>query len=117
MARRRAVLLGAAAVTSAPITLPCDCPLGETGFKLYKYVDFGAHAGGPLITDRVWYFGGVSNAGPSARFPGAADTPEEHRWTRDEYRSNHKITWAPLKSRYWTPPGHTSSRCSRLRPS
>ncbi len=81
------------ALTSAPITLPCNCPLGETGFKLYKYLDFGAHAGGPIRKDRLWYFGGVSNAGPSARFPGAPDTPEEHRWTRDEYRSNHKLTW------------------------
>ena len=35
----------------------------------------------------------MSNAGPSARFPGAPDTPDEHRWTRDEYRSNHKLTW------------------------
>ena len=80
------------ALTSAPITLRCNCPLGESGFKLYKYLDFGAHAGGPILKDRLWYFGGVSNAGPSARFPGAPDTPEELRWTRDEYRSNHKFT-------------------------
>ncbi len=57
------------ALTSAPIKLPCNCPLGETGFKLYKYVDFGAHAGGPVLKDRVWYFGGVSNAGPERAVP------------------------------------------------
>ena len=80
-------------LTSAPIELPCNCPLGRTGFKLYKYSDFGYHAGGPIKKDRVWYFGGVSNAGPSARFPGAADTPKEFRFLRDEFRSNHKLTW------------------------
>jgi hypothetical protein len=80
------------ALTSAPIKLPCNCPEGETGYKLYKYSDFGYHAGGPIKKDRLWYYGGVSNAGPSARFPGAPETPKEHRWTRDEFRSNHKWT-------------------------
>ena len=81
-----------ASLSSSPITLPCNCPLGETGFKLYKYVDFGYHAGGPIKKDRFWYFGGVSNAGPSYRNPGQPDQPEEYQWVRDEYRSNHKFT-------------------------
>ena len=66
--------------------------MGETGFKLYKYVDFGYHGGGPIKKDRLWYFGGVSNAGPSYRNPGQPDQPEEFQWVRDEYRSNHKFT-------------------------
>jgi len=82
-----------ASLASSPIKLPCNCPLGETGFKQYKYVDFGYHAGGPLWKDHVWYFGGVSNAGPSYRNPGQADAAEEYQWVRDEYRSNHKFTW------------------------
>lgn len=82
-----------ASLSSAPFTLPCNCALGETGFKLYKYRDFGYHAGGPIKKDRVWYFGGVSNAGPSYRNPGQADAAPEFRWVRDEYRSNHKFTW------------------------
>jgi hypothetical protein len=80
-------------LVSSPIKLPCNCPLGETGFKQYKYVDFGYHAGGPIWKDHVWYFGGVSNAGPSYRNPGQADAAEEYQWVRDEYRSNHKFTW------------------------
>jgi len=81
-----------ASLSSSPIKLPCNCPLGDTGFKLYKYRDFGYHAGGPIKKDRLWYFGGVSNAGPSYRNPGQADAAPEFQWVRDEYRSNHKIT-------------------------
>ena len=80
-------------LASSPIKLPCNCPLGDTGFKQYKYVDFGYHAGGPIWKDHIWYFGGVSNAGPSYRNPGQPDQPEEFQWVRDEYRSNHKFTW------------------------
>ena len=81
------------ALTSAPFDLPCNCPLGRTGFKLYKYRDYGFHAGGPIVKDHIWYFGGVSDAGPSARNPGAPDTPPDFQWIRNEARSTHKGTF------------------------
>jgi hypothetical protein len=87
-----------AKLASSPIKLPCNCSLGETGFKQYKYVDFGYHAGGPIWKDHVWYFGGVSNAGPSYRNPGQPDQPKEYQWVRDEYRSNHKFTWKATRN-------------------
>jgi hypothetical protein len=80
-------------LTSAPIVLACNCPLGSTGFKLYKYRDFGYHAGGPIWKDHIWYYGGLSNAGPSYRNPGQPDIPEQYQWVYDEYRSNHKFTF------------------------
>src|SRR5262249_11496566 len=71
-------------LTSAPISLACNCPLGTTNFKLYKYRDYGAHGGGPIRKDHLWYYGGVSDAGPSSRSPGAPDTPESFQWIRNE---------------------------------
>ena len=79
--------------TSAPITLPCNCAEGETGFRLYKYRDFAFHGGGPIVTNRLWYFGGVSNAGPGYSNPGVEEPADEYKFTRDEYRSNHKWTF------------------------
>ena len=79
-------------LVSAPIALPCNCPLGETGYHLYKYRDYAFHAGGPIKRDRLWYYGGMTNYGPSARLPGAPETPEAYRYTEDTYRSNQKIT-------------------------
>jgi len=79
-------------LTSAPIVLPCNCPLGDTGFKLYKYRDFGYHAGGPIWKDHIWYYGGLNNAGPAYRNPGQVDTPEQFRRPQDDYHSNQKFT-------------------------
>ena len=70
------------ALTSAPIKLPCNCPLGRVRVQAVQVRrTSAAMPAGPSSKDRLWYFGGVSNAGPSARFPGAPDTPEEYRWT------------------------------------
>ena len=79
--------------TSAPIKLPCNCAEEVTGFRLYKYRDFAFHGGGPIIKNRLWYFGGVSNAGPGYSNPGVEEPPDEYKFTRDEYRSNHKWTF------------------------
>jgi hypothetical protein len=83
-----------ARLTSSPIVLPCTgCPPGtSTGFKLYKYRDFGYHAGGPIWKDHIWYYGGLNNAGPSFRNPGQPDTPEDFRRPQDDYHSNQKFT-------------------------
>jgi hypothetical protein len=80
-------------LTSAPIKLPCNCPLGETGFKWYKHHDYSFHAGGPIVKDRVWFFTGATNFGINQRNPGAPDTPEEYRWNRYNIRTNTKANW------------------------
>jgi hypothetical protein len=46
------------ALISKPIERPCNCPLGETGFIQGLNQDYAADAGGPILRDRLWYFGG-----------------------------------------------------------
>jgi hypothetical protein len=45
-------------LTSQPIKLPCDCPAGDTGFNRDKFHDFGVHAGGRILRDKMWIYGG-----------------------------------------------------------
>ena len=40
--------------TSAPITLPCNCAAGVTGFRLYESGDFAFHGGDPDRLNRLW---------------------------------------------------------------
>src|SRR5262249_45387488 len=74
-------------LTSAPVELPCNCPLGQTGFKLYKYTDWSAHAGGPILKDRLWFHTGITQTGPSNRQPGAPDRPEQYWLIQRETRT------------------------------
>ena len=80
-------------LTSVPITLPCNCPLGETGFKLYKSLDYAAHIGGPIVKNRLWFHGGQTNTGPAIRYPGQPDRPEDQQWIKSEVRNMAKVTW------------------------
>jgi hypothetical protein len=68
-------------LTSQPVTLECDCPEGESGFVRSQYRDFTAHVGGPVLKDRLWFFGGFqiqrdhsSQPGADSRFPNEFDT-------------------------------------------
>jgi hypothetical protein len=63
-------------LTSRPVKLPCDCPEGETGYLRNLYRDFTTHLGGPILRDRLWFFGGYqyqrdydSQPGSDSRFP------------------------------------------------
>jgi hypothetical protein len=67
-------------LTSQPIKLPCDCPEGESGFVRSVFRDFTTHLGGPVVKDRLWFFGGYQYqrdhfSPPSAdrRFPNEQD--------------------------------------------
>lgn len=55
---------------SKPITLDCRCPDGQTGFQLGKMRDWSVHSGGPIIRDRLWYFGGYKGWGFTHAQPG-----------------------------------------------
>jgi hypothetical protein len=75
---------------SKPIKLPCGCSLGETGFTSISVKDYAAHGGGPLIKDRLWFFGGgiwssrwQGNPGIDARLPR----------THYNYTALGKVTW------------------------
>jgi hypothetical protein len=47
------------ALISKPITRPCNCPLGETGFIQALNKDYTGDIGGPAVKDKLWYFGGL----------------------------------------------------------
>jgi hypothetical protein len=44
--------------TSSPIVLPCNCPIGQSGFTNVKAYTWGAHSGFPIVKDRLWFYGG-----------------------------------------------------------
>ena len=46
---------------SHPIQVNCNCPAGQTGFNLGRMRDLSAHAGGPVLRDRLWFFAGVQD--------------------------------------------------------
>jgi carboxypeptidase family protein len=60
------------ALSSQPITLPCNCPDGQTGFTWYKNRDLSTHLGGPIKRNRAWFYGGLTFTGQSASTPGQA---------------------------------------------
>jgi Carboxypeptidase regulatory-like domain/TonB dependent receptor/TonB-dependent Receptor Plug Domain len=68
-------------LTSQPVELPCDCAQGETGYVRSLYRDFTTHLGGPILRDRLWFFGGYqylrdhdSQPGSDSRFPRESDS-------------------------------------------
>jgi outer membrane receptor protein involved in Fe transport len=68
-------------LTSKPVELDCDCPEGESGYVRGLYRDFTTHVAGPILEDRLWFFGGYqyqrdhdSAPGADSRFPREFDT-------------------------------------------
>ncbi|MGH9333500.1 MAG: TonB-dependent receptor, partial [Vicinamibacteria bacterium] len=78
------------ALTSKPTKLPCDCPEGETGFTRVRYRDFTVHAAGPVIKDRLWFFGGYQYQRDYDAQPGV-DPAGPRVWQAD--RVFWKINW------------------------
>jgi hypothetical protein len=66
-----------AGLTSQPVGLMCaNCSLPETRYTRVRYRDFTTHLGGPILRDRVWFFGGYqylrdydSQPGTDPNFP------------------------------------------------
>jgi hypothetical protein len=77
-------------LTSAPIKLDCGCPEGETGFTRVKYRDFTVHAGGPIVKDKLWIFGGYQYQRDFDAQPGV-DPEGPRQWEAD--RVFWKINW------------------------
>ena len=80
-----------------PVTLPCRCPEGETAQKWFGNPDYSAHAGGPILKDRLWIFAGGTKIGWSFRSPGQAHPPQDLLdsgvWQRYDSRMSWKWTW------------------------
>ena len=58
-------------LTSHPVQLVCvRCSQAETEYTRGRYRDFTAHLGGPIVRDRVWFFGGYQYLRDSDSQPG-----------------------------------------------
>ncbi|HUK37252.1 MAG TPA: carboxypeptidase-like regulatory domain-containing protein, partial [Vicinamibacterales bacterium] len=73
------------AFTSKPILMPCPtCPGGgDTGFTNIKTYTAGAHAGGPIVKDRLWFYGGYGTWVQFQGQPGtnpATDAGSHRNW-------------------------------------
>jgi hypothetical protein len=80
-------------LTSQPIKLPCDCPDGESGFVRNQFVDFTTHLGGPIVRDRLWFFGGYQYQRDHDSGPGADSRfPREFNTDRVFWKVNWQIT-------------------------
>jgi hypothetical protein len=79
------------ALTSQPIKLPCEgCTEPVSGFTRDRYNDFNIHAGGPIVKDRAWIFGGYQYLRDYDTQPGADPVfPEKYEADRIFW----KFTW------------------------
>jgi hypothetical protein len=78
------------ALASKPTKFPCDCPEGETGFTRVQYRDMTVHAAGPIIKDRLWFFGGYQYQRDFDAQPGV-DPEFPRHWEAD--RIFWKVNW------------------------
>ena len=80
-------------LASQPVKLPCDCPEGETGFVKNLYRDFTTHLGGPILKDRLWFFGGYQYQRDYDSQPGSdSSLPREFEADRVFWKINWQIT-------------------------
>lgn len=58
-------------LTSQPVQAPCiRCSEAETTYARVRYRDVSAHLGGPIVRNRVWFFGGYQHLRDSDSQPG-----------------------------------------------
>src|SRR3990172_7862267 len=79
-------------LTTTPIKVDCGgCPDGpETGFSRTQYRDLTVHSAGPIVKDRLWYFGGYQYQRDFDGQPGTDPAFPRH-WEAD--RVFWKINW------------------------
>jgi hypothetical protein len=80
-------------LTSKPVLLPCECPEGESGYVRNHYRDFTTHLGGPVLKDRLWFFGGYQYQRDHGSQPGSDSRfPTEFDFDRIFWKINWQIT-------------------------
>ena len=93
-------------LTSKPIKAPCRCPLGETGYTIDHYRDYQAYLGGPIVRDRLWFYGGITSEHSSTFSPGSNPEPPPPAPFYADHRPLLKVTWrtsdnVTIKGGYW----------------
>ncbi len=76
---------------SRPVKVSCNCPSGLTGFNRLGTRDYSFHLGGPILRDRLWFFGGGAIWQRRQGAPGT-DPALLTFWNTDD-RMTGKITW------------------------
>jgi hypothetical protein len=77
-------------LTSQLIERECDCPEDKTGFNRGQFHDLNLRAGGPIVNDRLWVFGGLGYQQDYKSQPG--DDPRLlEEWIAG--RISWKLTW------------------------
>ena len=80
-------------LTSQPVRLPVPRAGGmETGYERARFRDFSATAGGPVLRDRLWFFGGYQYLRDYDSQPGTL--PQFPR-TYEQDKFIEKLTWKP----------------------
>jgi len=80
-------------LTSQPVKQPCDCPEVESGYVRTRYRDFTTHVGGPILKDRLWFFGGYQYSRDHFSLPaGDPRFPTEFDADRIFWKINWQIT-------------------------
>ena len=82
-------------LTSKPTVLPCArCAPGvSTGFRWYRYRDMSGHVGGPIVRNKLWFFGGAIYRARSGAGPGDPEPPENEKFLDMITDINTKVNW------------------------
>lgn len=104
-------------LTASNVTIDGEGPDGEPvpySFHRDRYTDFTAQVGGPIVKDKLWFFGGVqtrrehfSEPGTPPEFPKKED--DDRFFVKATYDINHKNQiQASLHNDYYAIPGEIS---------
>ena len=80
----------AAGLTSQPVTLPVTGSNQSTGYERERYRDFNTQLGGPIATNRVWFFGAYQHLRDYDSQPG---TDPSFPRTYEQDKLFGKLTW------------------------
>ena len=102
---------------SKPVKRPCNCSLGETGYIQNMLRDYAANAGGPIIRDQLWFYGGFKYNVRDWTTPGGSPDDDRVWWGHGtlgklNWRANETFEFKQtFSSTFWdTPSTVTVSR-------
>ena len=85
-----------AALTSQPVRLPVrSFGNRQTGYERVRYRDLSASLGGPVVRDRLWFFGGYQHLRDYDSQPGT-ESSQPRRYEQD--KAVGKLTWRLARS-------------------
>ena len=83
-------------LTSQPVTLPyIGSGAAQSGYERDHYVDVTTTLGGPVVRERIWFFGGYQYVGDTDSQPGT-DPAFPRRYEMEKFFG--KLTWRPSQS-------------------